>query len=155
MILNRGAVATPVTLHMEDIGDSMHTTYTARDLWGHANLSDSAITSEVTLDVPGHGVRLLRLWPVTPPGCPAGFDAHAPGYWDNTDPCPHNKFSNCTADNANATVPLCATKCTSSEGCVAFETFLGKPAACYLFLRDLALPFRPSPSSVTCVRASP
>jgi hypothetical protein len=66
MILNRGESNVSVTLHAEDIGDSMHTTYGARDLWAQANLSGAPVVDVVTLTVPVHGVRLLRLWPMPP-----------------------------------------------------------------------------------------
>ena len=141
----------------------MHTTYGARDLWLQANLSSVPIVEKTSLVVPGHGVRFLRLWPMAPaspppppqtPKCPEDFARHAPGFWANTDPCPHAKFSNCTEDHANATMSLCAAKCRTTDGCVAFEVNLpGEPlGACYIFLNELAAPFTPVPGCFACVK---
>jgi len=65
MVLNRGPSNTTVKLNLEDVGDSMHTTYHVRDLWAHQNLS--VATNAISLTVPSHGVRLLRLWPAVAP----------------------------------------------------------------------------------------
>jgi hypothetical protein len=178
MILNRGESNVSVTLHAEDIGDSMHTTYGARDLWAQANLSGAPVVDVVTLTVPVHGVRLLRLWPMPPapprpppppgpqpppppppppppgPPCPADFVTHAPGFWHNTDPCPNGNFRHCTEDSANGTMLLCAAKCRRTAGCVAFEVNLPSkpnPPACYIFLHNLSLPFTPVKNCFACV----
>ena len=188
MVLNRGAANATVRIPAEDVGDSMHSTYLVRDLWEHRNLTMEVIarptprpsryrqhqdidtgmhasdyTSSLTLVVPPHGVRMLRMWPVAPPPlahCPHGYTAHRPsGYWDNTDPCPHHDFHDCQEDSANATVPLCGTKCDDTPGCVAFEVFSaprsddGDPNnACYIFLNKLVPPFTPNVNAFTCVR---
>ena len=178
MVLNRGESNASVTLHMEDIGDSMHTTYGARDLWGLANLSigktghAEPVVNQVAVEVASHGARLFRFWPMAPAPppppppppppvphvpCPSGFQSHASGFWFNTDPCPHNNFGDCSADRVNATVPKCGKKCTSTSECVAFEVFLGGAAtdhACYIFLKEMTPPFTPSSQSETCVRKS-
>ena len=159
MLLNRGTANASVPLLMEDVGDSMHSTYAARDLWARANLSATPLHESTSLMVPAHGVRLLRLWPVEPPpppACPADFETHAAGYWYNTEPCPNNVWSNCTEDQANGTVALCAEKCRSASGCVAFEMPLSAstPPACYIFRHTLAPPFTPYAAALTCVAKS-
>lgn len=142
---------------------AMHTTYGARDLWLQKNISASPIVDKAALEVPGHGVRFLRLWPMAPapppppppaPKCPADFAYHAPGFWSNTDPCPDGNFTNCTEDHENSTMPRCATKCRATEGCVGFEvnepgTTMG---ACYIFLHSLSLPFTPVQGCFACVK---
>lgn len=168
MVLNRGTASTSVTLPMEDVGDSLHTTYAVRDLWARKDLSATPAVQHTIVTVPAHGVRLLRFWPMAPapapspappaphPPCPSGFSAHAGGFWYNTDPCPRNDFSNCSTDpKLNNTVPKCAAKCVATSGCVAFEVFLGGAAddhACYIFLKTMTPPFTPNADSVTCIR---
>ena len=172
MVLNRGESNTSVTLLMEDVGDSMHTTYGVRDLWAKVNLSNTSVVDRVALTVPSHGVRMLRLWPMAPAPpppsppppppppptpaekCPADFTAHAPGFWKNTDPCPNSDFKHCTEDHANGTLPLCAAKCRATAGCVAFEVNAPSTAvgACYIFLHSMALPFTPVAGCFACVR---
>ena len=155
MVLNRGESNTSVTLLMEDVGDSMHTTYGVRDLWAKANLSAGPVVKEVALTVPSHGVRMLRLWPMKPapapspapspppgprPPCPAGFQNHTSGFW-----------SNLKIGAKHSTVAECATTCT--DGCVAFEVFLGAgyPGQCYTFMHTLGLPFTAA-ECATCVK---
>ena len=156
MVLNRGEADTNVTVPLEDVGDSLHTSFTARDLWARANLSQAPLQGSVVLTVPAHGVRFLRLWPVVPPPvhCPADFTLYTTaGYWDNTDPCPHNDFNNCTRDAANGTVTLCAAKCRATGGCVAFEVpAMREGMACYLFLNEMTPPFTANEGATTCVR---
>jgi hypothetical protein len=99
--------------------------------------------------------------PPTPPSppqpsyvCPAGWAAHAPGYWYNTDPCPRNDWSNCTADTQNGTVAACARKCDLTNGCVAFDTCASPgPCGCYIFVGGMVEPFTPNPKDLTCVRS--
>ena len=165
MVLNRGTTNASVTLEMEDVGDSMHSTYAVRDLWARANLSSAPVVARTPITVPPHGVRMLRMWPLPPappppppppaprPSCPHGFAAHAPGFWHNTDPCPQGHFGNCTEDHSNTTVALCATKCVGAADCVAFELYLGADAkACYVFRRAVEPPFTAEPACLTCVR---
>eukprot|EP01050_Picozoa_sp_SAG11_P001346 SAG11_NODE_57_length_19200_cov_18.288417_14_plen_119_part_00 len=108
------------------------------------------LVNAMQLEVPAHGVRLLRMWPLpqatlpacwckppllpccnaTPPpspaparACPSGFAA--PGYWYNTDP---------------------------SAGCVAFEVSRHAQTACYIFLNSLTAPFTPyAGGTLTCI----
>ena len=155
MVLNRGEANASMTLLMEDVGDSLHTTYRVRDLWLKANLSGEPAVTRLVVDVPAHGVRLLRLWPMTPapppaplpppphPPCPADFAAHTAGYWHNLDPL-GGHFSN---------VSECAVDCRTKKACVAFEVFLGSgyPGQCYNFLNTMSLPFTVA-DSVTCVK---
>ena len=144
---------------MEDVGDSMHDKYHVRDLWQRRNLSVATTSGgrpALNLSVPSHGVRLLRLWPVPPPSCPSGFEAHASGYWENLS-CSHGTTGkNCTQDHANATVPACGEKCIATQSCAGFEVFDSgaADAACYLFLKILAPPFTPNSECFTCVRRS-
>eukprot|EP01050_Picozoa_sp_SAG11_P013929 SAG11_NODE_1666_length_4494_cov_53.554949_1_plen_578_part_00 len=166
MVLNRGEANASVTLLMEDVGDSMHTTYGARDLWAKTNLSSGPVVNSVVLPVASHGVRLLRLWPMSPAPpppppppspaqkCPPDFTPHAQGFWHNTDPCPGSDFRNCTEDQVNGTMLLCAAKCRSTPDCVAYEVNLPSKAggACYIFLHTLAPPFTPVPGCFACVR---
>ena len=154
----------------------------------------------LTVTVPAHGVRLLRMWPHAPPPprpppppgpppphppCPAGFTAHAAGYWHNLD-----------LRTKASTVAACAAEC--GPGCAAFEVFVGsgypgavraaqgrlsgirvshrksilygtfvhmygcagrftagsggsRPGQCYVFPRNMTLPFTAS-ASVTCIK---
>jgi hypothetical protein len=179
MVLNRGTTNATVNLAWEDVGDSMATAYAVRDLWQHVNLTvpvapqrtgravgraagrAPALARGIELNVPPHGVRMLRLWPEAPPPpptCPTGFTPHPAGYWFNTDPCPNNVWSNCTADNTNTTVAACTAKCVSVDGCVAFELYvIGVPVeerSCYIFLHSLEPPFTASAQSLTCVRGT-
>ena len=159
-----------VALPMEDVGDSMHDCYAIRDLWQHRNLTlgrvlrpagqyaaAPSMSAGLTLVVPRHGVRMLRLWPIAPPPpppptpppkCPAGFTAHAGGYWQNLDP---------SGAVGSGTVPNCAATCKATAGCVAFEVYtIGVPVSqdeCYLFLTEMAAPFTPNLHSFTCVLA--
>ena len=41
----------------------MHSAFYVRDLWRRANLTAAAVEREMVLQVPAHGVRLLRMWP--------------------------------------------------------------------------------------------
>jgi hypothetical protein len=150
LVLNRGDSAGTTTVHMEDVGDSMHLEYAVRDLWGRKDLPAAA--GKMAVEVPGRGVRLFRMSPTLPPACPPDFDAHASGYWHNTDPCPNNVWSNCTADSANGTVVLCAAKCRKTDGCVAFEMPTSGTPACYMFLGELSPPFVPYAQALTCQR---
>jgi hypothetical protein len=163
MVLNRAATVQHVTVALEDVGDPFVTHYAIRDLWARANLSSVPVVAPMgyqtfnlvntmQLDVPAHGVRLLRMWPLppvpvpapspppptpAPRACPSDFVAVTPaGFWHNTDPCPGNVFSNCTEDSANGTAALCAAKCRKTDGCLAFE-MPATPPACYIFLGEL------------------
>jgi alpha-galactosidase len=190
MVLNRANASASVSVALEDVGSYNVTHYAIRDLWARANISSVPVVkamgyqefnlvNTMQLEVPAHGVRLLRMWPLppTPPACwckppllpccnatppappapaparacPSGFTAHAPGYWHNTDPCPNNTFLNCTEDVANGTVALCAKKCKATGGCVAFEVPGSAQRACYIFLTSLAAPFTPyAGGTLTC-----
>merc|ERR1719273_461528 len=70
MFLNRGIDNVSFSFALENVGDSMHYSYFIRDLWQHKNLTSSG--SVLRLNVPAHGVRLLRLWPKIS-DCPIGF----------------------------------------------------------------------------------
>ena len=63
-----GEASAHVTLPLEDVGDSMHSTYAVRDLWSRTNVScgGNGCVKEMAVDVPGHGVRLMRMWPLPP-----------------------------------------------------------------------------------------
>ena len=152
-----------VALPMENVGDSMHDCYAIRDLWQHRNLTlgrvqmpttKSRLSAGLTLVVPRHGVRMLRLWPLAPPPppplptCPVGFTAHAGGYWQNAEP---------SGAVGSGTVPTCAATCKAKAHCVAFEVYtLNVPSSqdeCYLFLKEMTAPFTPDLHSFTCVLA--
>lgn len=182
MVLNRDTVARNITVALEDIGDPFVTHYAIRDLWARTNLSSTPVVATMgyqsfnhvnamKLEVPSHGVRLLRMWPLaplpppplpppppppSPPGpraCPADFVAHASGYWHNTNPCPNNVFSNCTEDHVNSTAILCAHKCRTAAGCVGFELpSQSDIPSCFIFLNTLAAPFTPYAGALTCTR---
>lgn len=171
MVLNRGNDAGATTIHMEDVGDSMHLHYKVRDLWAHADLPPASINMRVT--VPGRGVRLFRMTPIAPPPppptpaplrCPTGthtsttttnatttatkvtWKQQTPGgYWHNLSP----------DDKPNgASLDLCAAKCASNAKCMAFEVYdAGQSAtqACYTFEDMLAQPFTLNSHSTTCV----
>ena len=67
-----------------------------------------------------------------------------------------NGYPPAPGDTENATVPLCAQKCSSTPACVGFEVYLGydpKPA-CYIFKTALKLPFTPNAMCDTCVKAT-
>lgn len=180
MVLNRATTAQNVTVALEDVGDPFVTRYAIRDLWARTNLSSIPVVAQMgyqsfnlvntmQLDVPAHGVRLLRMWPLaplptplptpvppppSPRACPSDFTTHGSGFWHNTDPCPNNVFMNCTEDHANGTVVLCAHKCRVTTGCVAFEMPApGDVPACYIFLNSLAAPFTPLGGALTCTLA--
>ena len=59
MVLNRGSVALNVSIKLSDLADSTQSTWAARDLWSKRDLG--VFTDAVTVAVPGHGVRLLRM----------------------------------------------------------------------------------------------
>ena len=160
MVLNRGASPLTVRVELEDLGDSTQAVWKARDLWAHADLG--VFSGILSVDVPGHGVRLLRMMPSLPPPppppsppqpCPAGFDSHAPGVWSNAWPCGYPAVPpSCPGeDRANNTLPLCGRKCSTTAGCVGFELF--ESASCWLFLGALKPPFTPYPGCVACVRS--
>ena len=181
-VLNRDTVARNITVALEDIGDPFVTHYAIRDLWARTNLSSTPVVATMgyqsfnhvnamKLEVPSHGVRLLRMWPLaplpppplpppppppSPPGpraCPADFVAHASGYWHNTNPCPNNVFSNCIEDHVNSTAILCARKCRAAAGCVGFELpSQSDIPSCFIFLNTLAAPFTPYAGALTCTR---
>eukprot|EP00040_Diaphanoeca_grandis_P006562 m.37895 g.37895 ORF g.37895 m.37895 type:complete len:221 (-) comp17778_c0_seq1:100-762(-) len=95
--------------------------------------------------------------PPSPPTklmCPDGWTKHEPGgFWFNTDPCPRNKWTNCTADAENGTATLCANKCVSTPGCVAFDVCADPgPCDCYIFVGGLVEPFTPYEKDLTCVK---
>merc|ERR1712050_547014 len=61
MVLNTGDSELTVRVHMEDVGDSMQLVFKVRDLWRRA---DEPVARDVLpLQVPAHGVRLVRLTP--------------------------------------------------------------------------------------------
>jgi len=146
---------------------SQHTSYAVRDLWLRANLSATPTVGKLTLSVPTHGVRLLRMWPLPPPppppprpppppptplpaGCPSGYTKHASGYWKNLNPC-----STCAPAPLPAGAPLveCGKRCDTTPNCVAFELFHDGAVRCYTFEKALSPPFTSEPEGVmrTCV----
>ena len=96
--------------------------------------------------------------PAPPPApkqnaCPAGWRTHTSGFWYNTLPCPKNDFGHCKEDAQNGTVTTCATKCTVTPGCVAFDACKeAGPCGCYIFVGGMVLPFTANAGSLTCVR---
>eukprot|EP01044_Picomonas_judraskeda_P015002 COSAG03_NODE_2460_length_2733_cov_29.331055_3_plen_327_part_00 len=160
MILNRGdKPLSDVSISLRDLGDSTLATYTARDLWNKSELG--IFTNSLTLAVPAHGVRLLRMrphLPAPPPPpaaspnttCPLPYFPHQAGLWSNPWPCGLDSTS-CNEDNTNITMDLCAKKCGLTNGCLAFEVYMaGSVKACYLFLNELQAPFLPDSSCHTC-----
>lgn len=153
MVLNRGDGPVNVTVDMMDLGltlgDWPHETWSARDLWSKSDLG--VFSGSLTVAVPAHGVRLLRMHthakppPSSPLSCPAGWLPHAPGLWANPSP------SGNTRDTANATGPLCARKCNETQGCLAFEVYELPPRACYIFINELKEPFTANPDCFACV----
>ena len=156
MVFNRGVAALNVSVVLYDLADNTHATWAVRDVWKRADLGVSS--DLLVVEVPPHGVRLLRMRPQQPappppppapppphPPCPPEFAPHAGGYWHNTD----------YLGKTPGTVAECAAKCLShsSDACVAFEVFIGAgyPGQCYNFLHNMSLPFTSS-ESVTCVR---
>lgn len=144
MVFNRGNVSLPmVPVNAQDIGDSMGQSYEVRDVWAHADLP--MFTTIMHVAVPAHGVRLLRVRAPAARACPpTGFAAHESGYWSNLTPA--------TGDLVNNTVALCATKCTKTAACRAFELY-DSPSACYIFLDQLVQPFVANADCLTCVVA--
>jgi len=63
-----------------------------------------------------------------PSSCPAGWVEHSAGFWSNPEgsgltPCGANS-SGCREDTVNTTAALCAHKCASIAGCLAFELYV-------------------------------
>eukprot|EP01050_Picozoa_sp_SAG11_P009543 SAG11_NODE_907_length_6599_cov_13.219231_1_plen_502_part_00 len=159
MVLNRGEQPVRVAVLMYDLGDNTHDTFAVRDIWARADLS--IWTGSLSVAVPAHGVRLLRMTPHPPPPphppspphpppphppCPAGFSSHASGFWEVGGRPPSQPM-------LNATVEECAAKCAKDDA-AAFEVFLSSAAGrgeCYTFL-STAAPFKANPECVTCVR---
>lgn len=163
MVLNRGDAPASVTVTLYDLSDNTHDTWDVRDIWAHADLGVS--TTSLVVQVPGHGVRLLRMRPHTaepppppapPLACPSGYQPHVGGFWANTYPCPQKGTQPCHEDSVNATAPACAAKCSGAAGCVAFELFGDgvpwQPTACYIFLEAMQPPFQANAQSFTCTR---
>jgi alpha-galactosidase len=152
MVLNRGEAPLTVTVELYDLADNTADSWAVRDVWAMHDLG--VATGSLAVDVPAHGVRLLRMRPPPPPpppspppptpACPPDFASHAAGYWHNTD----------FIGRAPGTVEECAATCRNSTGnCVAFEIFIGNgyPGQCYNFLNSTEAPFTAS-ASVTCVK---
>lgn len=158
MVLNRGDAPATHTVNLYDLSDSTHSVWDARDVWAHNDLPTA--TNTLVVDVPAHGVRLLRMRPhvATPLTCPQGYQLHAGGYWANTDPCPQKGTQPCHEDSVNATVPACSAKCSSTPGCVAFELYGANGGvgdhACYIFLHEMEPPFVANTNSFTCTRSA-
>lgn len=148
MVLNRGLMALNVSINLGDLGDSTHYTFSARDLWEKLDLG--VFTTLLTVEVPAHGVRLLRMRvvpPPPPPTCPAGWLSHAPGFWAGH-LVPSN---NQPHDTVNVTADACARKCKLTSGCLAFEIYQIEPKACYMFVDELQPPFTSNPDCFACV----
>jgi hypothetical protein len=154
MIMNRDnhSIASAAVL-LPDIGDGMLATFSARDLWAQQDLG--VHSNAISLAVPAHGIRLLKLTPPRPPAptpprvCPPGFTNHAAGYWANLEPC-----NACPHDGQNATGSLCGAKCEKTMGCKGFEVYAGPdgPPACFIFVGELAPPFTANAGCLTCVK---
>jgi hypothetical protein len=153
MILNRGGTAATTQLQLVDVnvGASITEQYAVRDLWQRASLGTA--TGSLTLDVPAHGVRFLRLAPLAPVACPAGWAPHAGGFWANLDPC-----NDCPHDHQNGTAARCAAKCTATPTCAAFEVYTGPDdpggGACFLFVGGLKPPFTANADCLTCTKSA-
>jgi hypothetical protein len=153
MIMNRDnhSIASAAVL-LPDIGDGMLATFSARDLWAQQDLG--VHSNAISLAVPAHGIRLLKLTPPRPPAptpprvCPPGFTNHAAGYWANLEPC-----NACPHDGQNATGSLCGAKCEKTMGCKGFEVYAGPGGspACFIFVGELAPPFTANAGCLTCV----
>jgi hypothetical protein len=158
LLWNRLNKTVDLTLNFEDVGDTSKRCWgNVRDLWQGKDLGPQ-MDSFVATEVPPHGCRFLVLSqgavcpPPAPPACPSSFAPHAGGYWANTDPCQGN-FSKCEEDHVNGTsAAKCAKKCEGVADCVAFNIFLGKPPACYIYHQEMKAPFEPSSGCFTCVR---
>jgi hypothetical protein len=165
LLFNRLNSTIDITLNFEDVNDTSKRCWNVRDLWQGSDLGRMRDTF-VAAGVPPHGCRLLRLSngsvcapppPAPLPACPAGFSAHAGGYWHNTDPCNSN-FTRCAEDHTNTTTIMCGQRCSETDGCVAFELFLGRGTgaasrACYIFLEQMQPPFTKCDGHcVTCVK---
>lgn len=135
--------------------------YTSVGMDAHTSAAISAGGSSsharLQLEVPSHGVRMLRMWPIANPpppppppppqprpACPGGFVANnQSGYWKNLQFQPQL-----------VTVDECGTKCKATASCVAFELYLALlPAAnnCYIFVGMKEQPFTQNAQSVTCL----
>ena len=136
-----------VSVTLYDLADSTHNTWEVRDIWNHSDLG--VASGSLQVDVPPHGVRFLRMKPRQPPlrpPCPADFAPHTGGYW-------HNLAVQGKAPE-DGTIDECAALCrNSTDGCVAFEVFVGSgyPGQCYNFMHTLEAPFTPA-QSVTCTK---
>lgn len=155
MVFNRGDSPTVARFLLADLENAAATvpSYNVRDLWQKSWLANRT-TAPLSLTVAAHGVRLLRVYPTPPPPprvCPPGWQSHAGGYWANLDPC-----NACPHDYKNATAELCAAKCNSAAGCVAFEVYEGPSdpsgPSCFLFVGGLKPPFTPNTDCLTCVK---
>jgi len=189
MILNRATMTQNVTVALEDVGNPFVTHYTIRDLWARTNLSSVPTTTcageptqagppctpggyqkwhvnALELEVPAHGVRLLRMTPLAPFNpqpdhpppdiCPAGFTRKAPvdGIWSNPSPCGVFPLpASCiTRDTENGTLARCGAKCIATAECRAFE--VADAADCWIFVGELKAPFTAYVGCKTCVRDS-
>ena len=155
MVLNRGETPLLVPIEFGDLGDSTQTVFQARDLWTSTDLG--VFSNVMSVVVPAHGVRLLKMQPPSPPPpqvCPAGWVAHPAGLWQNPWPCGLSGTPGCHVDHANVTMDACAHKCALTKGCLGFEVYQVLPKACYLFVDELKLPFIPNPDCATCLRNS-
>ena len=143
-----------------------------RDVWERKDLGDFN-TKFVAQSVPPHGnifLRLRAIPPPPPPACPAGYTAHARGFWPNvpSHPC-HG--GDCDMHNATCstggkcqfgvTINECAKQCDGplppgidpSLKCSAFEVFDPAGAsACFNFYGKLD-GFTPEASCFACVKA--
>jgi len=61
ILLNRGAAAASITADWATLGLPATASYTARDLWKHADLG--SVTGKFTSGVPSHGVVFVKLTP--------------------------------------------------------------------------------------------
>jgi hypothetical protein len=83
--------------------------------------------------------------------CPTGWFDHEDGYWPHGDPCDGN-YTHCTKDHANATLDLCAKRCSSSSDCLAFKVYAtDAEKSCYIFHKSLDN-FVPHSSCTACTK---
>ena len=128
--------------------------FAVRDLQARRTLATAC--SNMTFALAPHETALVRLsrtsapcdapsgavcTPAAPP-CPAGYTAHASGFWANYARVPASK-----------SVPQCAALCSATRECLAFEVFEPHGAStCYTFDGTLAPPFTPDNRIHTCVK---
>ena len=77
MVLNRGTMALNISIDATDLADSTQGTWSARDLWSHSDLG--VFSGALVVNVPAHGVRMLRMSPHVPVPVPPPAPPLPPG----------------------------------------------------------------------------